>query len=147
MMCDSYISNIKILEILKICNADVRARQRCHLSICSYVGSIDKYSICQFNQYCNITTNIETAVLSSMRPYLPSEPLLIFLANNMDYDKDKCLLLLLVMLCWRRFNQRRHKSGKVVICADLKFVATVATGGRVKFFVSCVNFSRKQCSC
>ena len=26
-------------------------RQRCCLIICSYIGWIDKYSICQFNQY------------------------------------------------------------------------------------------------
>ena len=26
-------------------------RQQCRLNICSYIGWIDKYSICQFNQY------------------------------------------------------------------------------------------------
>ena len=26
-------------------------RQRCRLNICSYIGLIDKYCICQFNQY------------------------------------------------------------------------------------------------
>ena len=35
--------------------------QRCRLNICSYIGWIDKYCICQST---NITTNIETAVLS-----------------------------------------------------------------------------------
>ena len=28
-------------------------RQRCRLNICSYIGWIDKYCICQFNQYNN----------------------------------------------------------------------------------------------
>ena len=42
----------------------VSVRQRCRLNICSYIGWIDKYSICQFNQHNS--TNIETAVLSSL---------------------------------------------------------------------------------
>ena len=29
----------------------VRDRQNCHLNICSCIGWIDKYCICQFNQY------------------------------------------------------------------------------------------------
>ena len=31
-----------------------QARQRCHHNICSYIGWIDKYCICQFNQYLQI---------------------------------------------------------------------------------------------
>ena len=76
-------------------------RQRCRLNICSYIGWIDKYCICQFNQYnykywdgsavfvnsTNITTNIETAALSSFT-LISSQFLLDFFYFFSEPDKE-----------------------------------------------------------
>ena len=55
-----------VLSVLSVQSvlSDLSVRQLCRLNICNYIGWIDKYSV--FVNSANITTSIETAVLSQI---------------------------------------------------------------------------------
>ena len=61
----SFLSVLSVQSVQSVLS-DLPVRQLCYLNIGSYIGWIDRYSV--FVNSTTITTNIETAVLSTLCP-------------------------------------------------------------------------------